>query len=95
MVLAPCAFSSAAEVVESRAKHADHIQRAVLEESLILRSEHRMHHHRRQIVEPHHAPLFARTVEKIRDQLRLDFSRIELLPFAKAARCAKSPNRKN
>ena len=82
---------AAAHVVKRRAKHADHVQRAMLEEALVLRGQHRVHHHRRQIVVADHAPLFARAVEEIGDHFRLDFGRRRAACRRKVARCAKSP----
>ena len=53
----------AADVVECRAEHADHIQSSMIEKALVLRRKHGMHQHRRQVVKSDDAPLFARAVE--------------------------------
>jgi len=64
--------------MKRRAKHADHIECAMLEEALVFGSKHGMNQHRGQIVEAHHAAFLARTIEEICQQLRLDLGEVGL-----------------
>src|SRR5215469_16074117 len=67
-----------ANIGPGRAKNADKVKAGMLEEALIFRREDGMDERRRQVLVTHRAPLFALTVEKIGNELRLNLRRSEV-----------------
>ena len=55
----------AAHVVKRRSKYANHVQRTMIEEALVLGGQHRIEQHLRNILIPNNPPFFARFIEKV------------------------------
>ena len=49
----------------------------MLEKSLVLGRNHRVHHHLGQIVEPHHPPFFPGAIEQVGQQLRFELRGVQ------------------
>ena len=71
-----------AHIGQRRTEHPHDIQTAMLEETLILRGQHRVHHILRQVFETHDAPFLARAIEQIGDDFRLQIREIPRLVVA-------------
>src|ERR1700730_18096687 len=76
-------MSPANHIDPGRLRHAKEIHSAVLKEPSVFDGEHRLNYHRRNLIELHELTLGALLgIEQRGDQLRLQFVRRKLVPFA-------------
>ncbi len=70
-------FRAVTHVRQRRTRHANRVKSRMLEKTLVLRGQQRVHQIFRQVRELHRPPLLARLVEKIRQQFRFNFRAVQ------------------
>src|SRR5215470_1697135 len=83
-------FAGVLDITPRCASDANEIKSAVLEKAFVFRRKDGVHEHYREVIVAYRAPLFARAVEQIGDQLRLDFRCVKFGPALQRADAANA-----